>query len=83
MFGRFKHSLRFKLTMILMIMMTLTVFVSLGVTQLCVKTYFLSNLKGHMIKTYQDINRVFAGEELSLVLDGQAHAVKQHKLKIF
>lgn len=65
MFGRFKHSLRFKLTMILMIMMTMTVFVSLAVTQLCVKTYFLSNLKGQMVKIYQDINRVFANEELS------------------
>lgn len=65
MFKRFKHSLRFKLTMILMVMMTLTVFGSLAVTQLCVKTYFLGKLQDRMIDTYNEINRVFLTDGLT------------------
>lgn len=43
MIRRFKHSLRFKLTMLLMVMMTLTVFGSIGVTYLSIRSYYLGN----------------------------------------
>ena len=65
MIKRFQHSLRFKLTMLLMIMMTMTVFSSLAVTQLSVKAYFLSELKHRMIGMYEDINMVFITEGLT------------------
>lgn len=65
MLKRFKHSLQFKLTMLLMVMMTLTVFGSLAVTQLCVKTYFLGDLKQRMRTMYEDINMVFSTEGLT------------------
>lgn len=65
MLKRFKHSLQFKLTMLLMIMMMLTVFSSLIVTQLCVKTYFLGDLKDRMCAMYEDINMVFSTEGLT------------------
>lgn len=65
MIKRFRNSLRFKLTMLLMIMMTLTVFVSLGVIQLSIKSFFLGELRNRMINMYQDINIVFSQEGLS------------------
>lgn len=62
MIKRYKHSLRFKLTMLLMIMMTLTVFCSLCVTQLFVKTFFLDELKERMQNMYTEINNIFSTE---------------------
>lgn len=65
MIKRFKHSLRFKLTMLLMIMMTMTVFGSLAVTQLSVRTYFLGELQQRMISMYENINMVFNTDEIT------------------
>lgn len=65
MIRRFRNSLRFKLTMLLMIMMTLTVFVSLGVIQLSIKSFFLGELRNRMVNMYQDINIVFSQKGLS------------------
>ena len=60
-----KHSLRFKLTMFLMVIMTLTIFSSILVTQFCVKGFFLGELKYRMITMYEDVNMVFSREGLS------------------
>lgn len=65
MFKRFKHSLRFKLTMLLMVMMILTIFGSLLVTQLFIKKFFLVELRNRMIDMYQDINQVFVTDGLT------------------
>lgn len=65
MIKRFRNSLRFKLTMLLMVLMTLTVFVSLGVIQLSIKSFFLGELRNRMINMYQDINIVFSQKGLS------------------
>ena len=65
MLRRFKYSLRFKLTMLLMIMMTLTIFSSIGVTWLSVKTYFLGELKYRMINMYNEIDMVFSTQSLT------------------
>lgn len=62
-----KHSLRFKLTMFLMVLMTLTIFCSILVTQLCVKGFFLSELKYRMINMYNDVNMIFSQEGLTNV----------------
>ena len=67
MFTRMKHSLRFKLTMFLMVLMTLTIFCSILVTQLCVKGFFLSELKYRMINMYNDVNMIFSQEGLTNV----------------
>ncbi|MCM1159386.1 MAG: cell wall metabolism sensor histidine kinase WalK [Bacteroidales bacterium] len=63
MIRRFKYSLRFKLTMMLMVMMAFTIFASLIVTQFSVKAYFLSELKNSMVKMYKDINIVFSSDD--------------------
>ncbi len=65
MFTRMKHSLRFKLTMFLMVLMTMTIFGSILVTQLCVRGFFLSELKYRMINMYNDINVIFAQDDFS------------------
>lgn len=65
MVRRFKHSLRFKLTMLLMVMMTLTVFGSIGITYLSIRSYYLGELKYRMTNMYQDINMVFSANGLS------------------
>lgn len=65
MFARMKHSLRFKLTMFLMVLMTLTIFGSILVTQLCVKGFFLSELKYRLIGMYEDVNTIFSQEGLT------------------
>lgn len=65
MIKRIKNSLQFKLAMLLMIMMTLTIFSSIGVTQLSIKSYFVSQLRNRMINTYTDINSVFSVEGLT------------------
>lgn len=65
MIRRYKNSLRFKLTMLLMIMMTLTVFGSLCATQLFVKTYFLNELQDRMKNMYTEINNVFTTQGLT------------------
>ena len=65
MFARMKHSLRFKLTMFLMVLMTLTIFGSILVTQLCVKGFFLSELKYRLIGMYEDVNVIFSQEGLT------------------
>lgn len=65
MFARLKYSLRFKLTMFLMILMILTIFGSILVTQLCVRGFFLNEQKNRMSKMYQDVNEVFAQKGLT------------------
>lgn len=65
MFNRFKHSLRFKLTMLLMVIMTMTIFGSLALTQLYVKTFLLGELKYNMVNMYNEINSVFAKENVT------------------
>lgn len=65
MFARMKHSLRFKLTMFLMVLMTLTIFGSILVTQLCVRGFFLSELKYRLIGMYEDVNVIFSQEGLT------------------
>ena len=67
MFARLKHSLRFKLTMFLMVIMTLTIFCSILVTQFCVKGFFLSELKYRMITMYEDVNEIFSQPRLSAI----------------
>ena len=64
MFKRINHSLRFKLTMMLMVIMALTIFGSIGITLLSVRTYFVGRLKTRMINTYNDINLIFDNNEL-------------------
>lgn len=64
MIRKYRNSLRFKLTMLLMIMMTLTLFVSLGVIQLSVKSFFLGELRDRMINMYQDINIIFSQKDV-------------------
>lgn len=59
---KFKHSLRFKITMLLMVIMTLTIFGSIGITLLSVKTYFVSKLKNRMINAYNDVNVIFSND---------------------
>lgn len=59
MMNRYKHSLRFKLTMLLMIMMALTVFGSIFVTRFFVKAYFLGELQERMQTMSQKINEIF------------------------
>ncbi|MDE6435483.1 MAG: HAMP domain-containing histidine kinase [Lachnospiraceae bacterium] len=76
MISRYKHSLRFKLTMLLMIMMTLTVFVSICTTQLFVKTYFLGELQDRMQNMYNEINGVFNTEGLNEI------QIKEHLSKL-
>ncbi len=56
---RIKHSLRFKLTMLLMIIMALTIFGSIGITLLSVKTYFVGKLKNRMINAFDEVNTIF------------------------
>lgn len=64
MLKRFKRSLRFKLTMLLMILMTLTIFGSIAITWLSVRTLFLERLKKRMINTYDDVNVILCNTEL-------------------
>lgn len=48
-----------------MVIMTLTIFSSILVTQFCVKGFFLSELKYRMITMYDDVNMIFSREGLS------------------
>ena len=65
MLKRFKHSLRFKLTMLLMIIMMLTIFGAIAITWLSVRSLFLERLKNRMIDTYNDVNVVFNNKDLT------------------
>ena len=65
MLNKIKHSLRFKLTMLLVVMMILTIFGSLVATQLVARKFFLSELRNRMIDMYQDVNQVFATDGLT------------------
>ena len=65
MFARMKNSLRFKLTMFLMFLMAMTIFGSLLVTQLYVKSFFLNELKYRMVDMYEDVNAVFSQSDLT------------------
>jgi len=65
MITRLKRSLRFKLTMFLMVLMIMTIFGSILVTQLCVKDFFLSELKYRMITMYNDVNFIFSNNNIS------------------
>ena len=76
MFKRINKSLRFKLTVMLMTMMALTVLGSVIVTKLFVNTYFLGQLKTKMIDTYNNVNQVFLTDGLT---DDE---VKNHLAKI-
>lgn len=62
MINKVKHSLRFKLTMLLMVIMVLTIFGSIGITLLSVRTYFVGKLKSRMINAYNDVNVIFSNE---------------------
>ncbi len=57
---RFKRSLQLKMTMMLMILMTLTVFGSLAITRLSVKKYFRGRLERRMENMYTSINSIFS-----------------------
>lgn len=65
MIRRFKHSLQLKMTMLLMILMTLTIFGSLAVTQLSIKTFFRSTLERRMESVYNAINTIFSAQGLT------------------
>lgn len=65
MISRYKHSLRFKLTMLLMIMMILTIFGSLAITQTFARNFFLKELQTRMKNMYNNINDVFMIENIS------------------
>lgn len=65
MIRKFKHSLRLKLTMLLMVLMTLTIFGSLAVTQLCANAYFLGRLEKRMDDMFWDINALCTTGDLS------------------
>lgn len=60
-----KYSLRFKLTMFLMVLMSMTIFCSIVITQLSAKGFFLSELKYRMIGMYDDVNMFFSQEGLT------------------
>lgn len=62
MLKRFNHSLRFKLTIMLVIMMSLTIFSALGVTWLSIRTFFLEELKYKMKNTYNEINMIVSSQ---------------------
>lgn len=64
MLRHINHSLRFKLTMMLMVIMALTIFGSIGITLLSVRTYFVGRLRTRMINTYNDVNLVFGNDNL-------------------
>ena len=85
MFARMKHSLRFKLTMFLMVIMTLTIFCSILVTQFCVKGFFLSELKYRMITMYEDVNEIFSQPRLSSIQisDGLSRLAANGEINIF
>ncbi len=51
--------MRFKLTLMLMIIMTLTIFGSIGLSLLSIRTYFVSKLRNRMINIYNDVNVIF------------------------
>lgn len=76
MLTRFNHSLRFKLTMLLMIMMTLTVFGSIGITAFGIRAYLLNELKYRMQSMYQDINSIFTTDGLS------SEQIREHLSKL-
>ncbi|MBE5923517.1 MAG: HAMP domain-containing protein [Lachnospiraceae bacterium] len=59
---KFKHSLRFKLTMLLMVLMALTIFGSVAITWLSIRHFFVGRLKQRMIGIYNDVNVVFSTE---------------------
>lgn len=62
---RWKRSLQLKMTMMLMILMTLTVFGSLTITRLSVKKYFRGRLERRMENMYVSINAIFSAQGLS------------------
>lgn len=76
MLKRLKRSLRFKLSLWLMITMVLAVLCSVLITKLFVNSYFLGQLKHKMIDTYNDINSIFVTEGL------EKTEVKNHLAKI-
>lgn len=76
MFNKINRSLRFKLTIMLMTMMVLTVLGSVLITKLFVNTYFLGQLKHQMIDTYNKINQVFLTDALT------DEEIKNHLAKI-
>ena len=76
MIKRFNRSLRFKLSILLMITMAFAVMGSVLITKLFVNTYFLSQLKHKMIGTYESINSVFQTDGL------KESEIKNHLAKI-
>lgn len=76
MFKKINHSLRFKLTIMLMMMMILAVLGSVLITKLFINTYFLGLLKHQMVDTYNKINQVFSTEGLT------DEEIKDHLSKI-
>ncbi len=62
MLKKIKHSLRFKLTFLLVVLMTLTIFGALGVTWLSIRTFFLEELKYRMKNMYNEINMIVSSD---------------------
>ncbi len=65
MFARLMYSLRFKLTMFLMVLMLLTIVGFVLVTQLCVRGFFLHEQKNRMVEMYLDVNKIFLQTDLT------------------
>ena len=80
-----RHSLRFKLTMLLMVIMTLTIFGSVAVTFLSVKTYFVSRLEKRMINTYNEVNTIFTNRNLETdeIRDALSKIVAKGDMTVF
>lgn len=76
MIKRFNRSLRFKLSILLMVTMAFAVMGSVLITKLFVNTYFLSQLKHKMVGTYESINSVFQTDGL------KESEIKNHLAKI-
>lgn len=66
MLRKINHSLRFKLTMMLVVLMTLTIFSALGVTWLSIRAFFLEELKYRMKNMYNDINMIVSSDNANV-----------------
>lgn len=85
MLKKCKNSLQFKLTMLLMGMMALTVFGAIGITQLSVRAYFLNQLQDRMVNMYNDINAIFSLEELTEdeILESLSSLAAKDEINVF
>lgn len=65
MIKKYKYSLRFKITILLMIMMFFTIFGSLGVTNMVAKSFFLHELQHRMKHVYDEVNSIFTDNNMT------------------